>query len=46
MINLYSLIFSEPACGNGLIEDGEGCDCGTQEVTEKLNLTILSHVSY
>ncbi|CAB4037983.1 Hypothetical predicted protein, partial [Paramuricea clavata] len=46
MINFYSLIFSESACGNGLIEDGEGCDCGTLENCERANNTCCSNCQF
>ena len=28
------LIYGEPICGNGLLEKGEDCDCGTQNQEE------------
>ncbi|XP_062522366.1 zinc metalloproteinase-disintegrin-like lachestatin-2 isoform X1 [Corticium candelabrum] len=29
LFNLPSVIFGGPVCGNGFVEAGEGCDCGT-----------------
>ena len=37
VINIIFLILqlaTDAACGNGFLEDGEQCDCGTLEVTE------------
>lgn len=31
LANLPTVVVGDPVCGNGLREDGEGCDCGTPE---------------